>query len=162
MTAGESVLAPTQVVMEHDTLVRLAVRRFVRHRLAITGLGILSVILAMLQFLGLFGMSSGFIGLLAVHTVHGLPFALRLIMTGSAVLALFAYCVWAFEVPTVHSVPWRPLTILPFAVCLFRYRALALGGKAEAPEDLLLADTWLQLAGCAWLVIFALGVHAAA
>ena len=39
MTAGESLLAPTQVVMEYDTLVRLAVRRFVRHRLAITGLG---------------------------------------------------------------------------------------------------------------------------
>ena len=38
--------------------------------------------LAMLQFLGLFGMSSGLAGLLAVHTVHGLPFALRLIMTG--------------------------------------------------------------------------------
>jgi putative spermidine/putrescine transport system permease protein len=40
--------------------------------------------LAMLQFLGLFGLSSGFAGLLAVHTVHGLPFALRLIMTGLA------------------------------------------------------------------------------
>ena len=50
MTAGESLLAPTQVVMEHDTLVRLAVRRFVRHRLAITGLGILTVILAMAVF----------------------------------------------------------------------------------------------------------------
>src|SRR5436190_15252005 len=50
MTAGESLLAPTQVVMEHDTLVRLAVRRFVRHRLAITGLGILTVILAMAIF----------------------------------------------------------------------------------------------------------------
>src|SRR5205807_3422794 len=50
MTAGESVLAPTQVVMEHDTLVRLAVRRFVRHRLAITGLGILVVILMLAVF----------------------------------------------------------------------------------------------------------------
>jgi decaprenyl-phosphate phosphoribosyltransferase len=90
------------------------------------------------------------------------PAILRLIMTGSAVLALFAYCVWAFDVTTVRGVPWRPLTIMPFAVCLFRYRALALGGKAEAPEDLLLADSWLQVAGCAWLVIFALGVHAAA
>jgi peptide/nickel transport system permease protein len=36
--------------MEHDTLVRLAVRRFVRHRLAITGLGILAVILALAIF----------------------------------------------------------------------------------------------------------------
>jgi len=38
--------------------------------------------LATLQFLALFGISSGLVGLIAVHTVHSLPFALRLILSG--------------------------------------------------------------------------------
>lgn len=38
--------------------------------------------LATLQFLSLFGISSGFVGLVAAHTVHGLPFALRLVTSG--------------------------------------------------------------------------------
>ncbi len=85
---------------------------------------------------------------------------LRLILSGSAACALFAYCVWAFQLPTVDGVPWRPLTIVPFAACLARYGALVQGGGGEAPEELLLHDRVLQLAGVAWLVVFALGVHA--
>ncbi len=38
---------------------------------------------------------------------------LRLLLIGSAACALFAYCVWAFSLPTVDGFPWRPLTILP-------------------------------------------------
>jgi decaprenyl-phosphate phosphoribosyltransferase len=88
------------------------------------------------------------------------PGVLRLSLTGSAAIALFAYCMWAFELPSVEGIPWRPLTIVPFAICLLRYRRLVLGGRAEAPEDVLLEDRWLQVAGAAWLVVFALGVHA--
>lgn len=40
--------------------------------------------LAILQFAALFGLGTGLASLLAVHTVHGLPFALRLVMTGLA------------------------------------------------------------------------------
>ncbi len=86
---------------------------------------------------------------------------LRLILTASAAAALFAYCVWAFQIPTIDGVPWRPLTIVPFAACLIRYGVLIRGGEGEAPEELLLSDSWLQLAGLVWLVVFALGVHAA-
>lgn len=86
---------------------------------------------------------------------------LRLILGGSAAVALFAYCVWAFGLPSVDGVPWRPLTIIPFAVCLLRYGVLVRSGMGEAPEDILLSDRMLQLAGVAWLALFALGVHAA-
>ena len=85
---------------------------------------------------------------------------LSLILWGSAACALFAYCVWAFELPTVGGVPWRPLTIVPFAACLARYAMLVQAGGGEAPEELVLRDRWLQLAGLVWLVVFALGVHA--
>jgi decaprenyl-phosphate phosphoribosyltransferase len=85
---------------------------------------------------------------------------LRLIVSGSAGLAMFSYSVWAFNLPDVDDVPWRPLTIIPFAACLIRYGTLVKAGGGEAPEELLLRDRWLQLAGLAWLVLFALSVHA--
>ncbi len=86
---------------------------------------------------------------------------LRLIVAGSAAVTLFAYSVWAFALPTVGGFPWRPLTIIPFAACLLRYVALIRAGGGEAPEELLLSDRWLLVAGATWLVVFALGVHAA-
>jgi decaprenyl-phosphate phosphoribosyltransferase len=89
------------------------------------------------------------------------PARVRLILAGSAAMTLFAYCVWAFQLPTVDGIPWRPLTIVPFVACLLRYGALLRDGHGEAPEELLLADRWLQAAGIAWLALFALGVHVA-
>lgn len=86
---------------------------------------------------------------------------LRMILLASAFVAVFAYAVWAFELTSVHGVPWRPLTIIPFAVCIGRYGALIRAGKGESPEELLLGDRLLQVAGAVWLVLFALGVHAA-
>jgi decaprenyl-phosphate phosphoribosyltransferase len=85
---------------------------------------------------------------------------LRLLSIGSGACALFAYCVWAFSLPTVDGFPWRPLTILPFAACLARYAKLVQRGDGEAPEELLLRDRPMQLAGAAWLIVFALGLRA--
>ena len=89
------------------------------------------------------------------------PRLLGAILAASALVALFAYCVWAFELPSVGGIPWRPLSIVPFAFALGRYGALISRGGGEAPEELLLSDRWLLAAGGAWLVVFALGVHAA-
>jgi decaprenyl-phosphate phosphoribosyltransferase len=86
---------------------------------------------------------------------------LRLIVAGSAAVALFAYCVWALALPDADDILWRPLTIVPFAVCLLRYVMLIRAGRGEAPEELLLGDRWLAGAGITWLVVFALSVHAA-
>jgi decaprenyl-phosphate phosphoribosyltransferase len=88
------------------------------------------------------------------------PSTLRLVLFGSAAGTLFAYSVWAFQIPLVEGVPWRPLTIIPFAFCLVRYGRLIAGGGGEAPEELVLTDRLLILAGSAWLVLFAFGVHA--
>jgi decaprenyl-phosphate phosphoribosyltransferase len=84
-----------------------------------------------------------------------------LIIAGATVVALLAYCVWAFSLPAVRGIPWRPLTILPFAACLLRYGRLVRAGAGEAPEDVLLSDRPLQLAGLLWLALFVLEVHAA-
>jgi decaprenyl-phosphate phosphoribosyltransferase len=85
---------------------------------------------------------------------------LRVILVGSAAGAFLAYCIWAFWVPSVHGIPWRPLTIAPVALGLARYGALVRAGGGEAPEELVLRDPGLRLAALLWVVLFALGVHA--
>ncbi len=92
---------------------------------------------------------------------HYSPRRLRLLLSLSGAGALFAYCVWAFELPAVNGVPWRLLTIIPFAVCLIRYSGVVRAGGGEAPEEVLMSDRILAVAGLTWLVLFALGVNAA-
>jgi decaprenyl-phosphate phosphoribosyltransferase len=86
---------------------------------------------------------------------------LRLLLAGSGGLALFAYGVWAFQRPDADGIPWRLLTVIPFTICILRYGALVRAGAGEAPEEMVLADRVLLLGGLVWLVLFALGVHAA-
>lgn len=86
---------------------------------------------------------------------------LRRVLAASGAGALFAYCVWAFELPDVAGIPWRPLTAIPFAICLLRYGKLVRAGAGEAPEELLMSDRGLALGGLAWLVLFAISVNAA-
>ena len=92
---------------------------------------------------------------------HYTPRRLRLLLSLSGTGALFAYCVWAFDVPTVNGVPWRLLTIIPFAVCLIRYSRVVRAGGGEAPEEVLMSDRILAAAAVGWLTLFALGVNAA-
>lgn len=80
----------------------------------------------------------------------------------AAIGALVAYVMWASELPDVHGVPWRPLTIVPFALCLGRYAQLVRRGHGETPEELIVSDRPLLLGAIVWLALFALGVHAAA
>ncbi len=86
---------------------------------------------------------------------------LRIILAMSGAVAVVAYVGWAFALPAVNGIPWRPLSIIPFAACIARYGTLVRSGQGEAPEELLLHDRLLQLGGFVWLVLFALGVHAA-
>lgn len=85
---------------------------------------------------------------------------LRLLLAGSGAVALFAYWVWAFAVPDVDGVPWRPLTAIPFTVCLLRYGTRVRSGGGEAPEEMVLSDRILLAGGLVWLILFALNVHA--
>lgn len=96
------------------------------------------------------------------RVLHSYSMALLVrVFVASAALALLAYSIWAFQLPLIHGVPWRPLTIVPFAVCLLRYGAVVRAGAGEAPDELILRDRLLQVGAVAWLVMFALGVNAA-
>ncbi|MGH2915501.1 MAG: decaprenyl-phosphate phosphoribosyltransferase [Solirubrobacteraceae bacterium] len=87
--------------------------------------------------------------------------SLGLTLALAGVGAVFAYCAWAFELPAVGGVPWRLMSVVPFAGCLARYASLARSGEGEAPEDAIVSDLVLLSGGLAWLVVFALGVNAA-
>ena len=89
------------------------------------------------------------------------PRNLRILLIGSGAGALFAYCVWAFGLLDVDDVTWRLLTVIPFTACLLRYGTLVRAGSGEAPEETLLSDRRLAIGGVAWLLLFALSVHAA-
>jgi decaprenyl-phosphate phosphoribosyltransferase len=86
---------------------------------------------------------------------------LRAVLLASGVGALFCYCMWAFNMLDIDGIPWRLLTVIPFAVCLLRYGRLARSGEGEAPEEAAMSDRGLAIAGVSWVVLFALSVNAA-
>lgn len=91
------------------------------------------------------------------------PEFLAYLRSVSSGVVLVAYCLWAFERAdlTDASVPWYQASIVPFATAILRYAQLLEAGEGGAPEDLVLRDRMLLLAGAAWAVLFGLGVLAA-
>jgi decaprenyl-phosphate phosphoribosyltransferase len=83
---------------------------------------------------------------------------LQTVCTG---VVLVGYCLWAFEkaAEADFSVPWFQLSIVPFALAIFRYALLIDTGKGGAPEEVVLGDRTLQVMGLAWAVLFAAGVY---
>jgi decaprenyl-phosphate phosphoribosyltransferase len=86
---------------------------------------------------------------------------LRLLLAVSGVGATVAYWFWAFGVPTVSGIPWRPLTAIPFCLTFLRYANIIRVGGSEAPEEALVGDRVLLASAAGWLILFALTVHVA-
>lgn len=85
------------------------------------------------------------------------PGYLRFVWATSAAITITAYCLWAFEVGEApSSAPWAAFSIIPFVLAILRYAMVIDRGRAEAPEDAVLADRVLLSLGFAWLVLFGL------
>jgi decaprenyl-phosphate phosphoribosyltransferase len=82
---------------------------------------------------------------------------LRAIVAISWMLALGAYCAWAFGAASSGGSPVRELTVAPFAFGLLRYVSIVARGGGGAPERVLFADRVVQLAALTWLALFTLG-----
>ena len=91
------------------------------------------------------------------------PDFLAYLRSVSSGVVLVAYCLWAFERADIAdvAVPWYQISIVPFTTAVLRYAQLLEAGEGGAPEDLVLRDRMLLLAGAAWAVVFGLGVLAA-
>jgi decaprenyl-phosphate phosphoribosyltransferase len=86
---------------------------------------------------------------------------LRVLLSVSGVGATVAYWFWAFGMPTVGGIPWRPLTAIPFCLTFLRYAHIIRVGGGEAPEEALVGDRVLLASAAGWLILFALSVHVA-
>jgi decaprenyl-phosphate phosphoribosyltransferase len=65
---------------------------------------------------------------------------------------VLAYAAWAFQYRG-HDValPLLAVSIVPFLAALMRYSLLVAGGDGERPEDLLVSDRFLLVAGLIWV-----------
>ena len=83
---------------------------------------------------------------------------LRAVFSGGA---LIAYCLWAFSSAELHganSVLFQ-LSIVPFAIAILRYALLLEQGKGAEPENLVLSDRAMLLAGGAWILIYGIAIY---
>ena len=75
-------------------------------------------------------------------------------------VAILAYCLWAFDKSAlVDKQAWFELSIVPFTLGVLRYAALLTQDDGHAPEELVVSDPVLLVAGVAWAAIFAIAVH---
>ena len=82
---------------------------------------------------------------------------LRFVQYSASTVCITAYCLWAFEGGVISTV-WSGLSIIPFALGIFRYALLVDSGRGETPEDLLLRDPALVGLGVAWAAFLAAGL----
>jgi len=68
----------------------------------------------------------------------------------AAGVTVLAYCLWAFE----RNGALAQVSIIPVTYGLLRYALLLERGQGGAPEDVVLHDRGLLLAGMLWVVIF--------
>lgn len=88
---------------------------------------------------------------------------LQMVLSVSVGATLVTYCMWAFEGREVSgsSWPFYELSIIPMVTALLRYALIIEQGHGAAPEEVFLADRWLQALGVVWIVVFGLGVYIA-
>jgi len=96
---------------------------------------------------------------LALYTPGFLTY-LRAVFSGGA---LIAYCLWAFSSAEVHGSNNMlfQLSIGPFAIAILRYALLLDQGKGAEPENLVLSDRALLIAGAAWILTYGLAIYTA-
>lgn len=85
------------------------------------------------------------------------PEFLNHVRTTSSAVTILAYCLWAFE--KGGGSIWFSLSVAPFVVALYRYAMRVEAGHGGAPEEVVLGDRFLQVAGLVWAALFAIGVY---
>ncbi len=95
---------------------------------------------------------------LAAYTPQFLNYLKAVFSAGT----LITYCLWAFasaQESTNGSVLFQ-LSIVPFAVAILRYALLLEQGKGAEPENLVLSDRTLLVAGALWALVYGCAIYA--
>jgi decaprenyl-phosphate phosphoribosyltransferase len=84
---------------------------------------------------------------LSGYSASWLQQILTMTLTGTVV----AYAAWAFQyVGHDVALPWLAVSLVPLLAALMRYSLLVSRGDGERPEDLLMSDHFLLVAGLLW------------
>ncbi|MCU0261039.1 MAG: decaprenyl-phosphate phosphoribosyltransferase [Ilumatobacteraceae bacterium] len=88
---------------------------------------------------------------------------LRMVLTLAVGATILSYCVWAFETSagSTEDFPWYELSVVPVLTALLRYLLVLDQGHGAAPEEVFMADRWLQALGVSWVVVYAIAVYSA-
>ncbi|BCY11599.1 decaprenyl-phosphate phosphoribosyltransferase [Actinoplanes sp. L3-i22] len=93
---------------------------------------------------------------LAGYSTSWLQQTMTMTLTG----AVLAYAGWAFDFAgDDSSLPLLGLSLVPFLAALMRYSLLVSRGDGEAPENLLVSDRFLLVAGFAWAVLVTVAIY---
>jgi len=92
------------------------------------------------------------------------PTFLRSTLTLTASVMVTAYCLWGFDRYGLasragHEVIWIQLSVVPVIAGVLYVLWLFDAGHGGAPEELAMHDRFLQVAGVAWMLCFALGLY---
>lgn len=83
------------------------------------------------------------------------PAYLRTIWASSMVASIVFYALWAAEIGSLRSDHFAVASTVPFSLMMLRYAHHADLGDAEAPEDVVMHDRWLQAMAIVWVALFA-------
>lgn len=81
---------------------------------------------------------------------------LRFVWATSVAVVIMAYALWSFQAR--HNI-WSEISVVPFVIALLRYAVDVDGGKAGAPDEIVLKDRVLQLLGVGWVAALALSYY---
>jgi decaprenyl-phosphate phosphoribosyltransferase len=86
--------------------------------------------------------------------------SLRLIVGLAATSMVLTYCLWAFEDASRGEHPvLHQLTIAPFLIASLRYLVDVSAGEAGEPEEALLGDPVVLVAGATWVFLYLWAVY---
>jgi len=81
-------------------------------------------------------------------------------------ITVMTYCLWALERashlhPAGHApnLVWFELSIVPFVLAVLGVELAVLKGRGGEPEELVMSDRLLQMAGLAWLALVLIGIY---
>lgn len=79
---------------------------------------------------------------------------LREVWSVSIAIVIMSYSLWAFEQQhgQAFGIPWAAISIAPFTLAVLRYAMRIDQGHAGEPEDVVLADRFLQALAVTWVV----------
>ena len=81
---------------------------------------------------------------------------LRFVWASSVAVVIMAYALWSFQAR--HNV-WSEISVVPFVIALLRYAVDVDGGKAGAPDEIVLKDRVLQAIGVLWVATMAVSFY---